>query len=198
MPHQTYVFTAELVGFEGVRRTVAVRNDLTLVDLHYALQSAFGWDDDHLYSFWLDGASGARRPRTTCIPSTPGRSIRPARAPALGWRSSTSPRVAQIAYVFDLEREWRVALTVREIHAGGRRAVAQMHRARRRAAAARRAGHRRRAAGHVESEDGRVPRAHGRGGRRDVVRRSDCSCVRAHASIAGVRERLTLPPPASM
>ncbi len=46
MSHQTYVFTAELVGFAGVRRTVTVRNDLTLVDLHYALQSAFGWDDE--------------------------------------------------------------------------------------------------------------------------------------------------------
>ena len=54
MAQQTYVFDAELVGFRGVRRVIAVREDLTLVDLHYALQSAFGWDDDHLYAFWLD------------------------------------------------------------------------------------------------------------------------------------------------
>jgi hypothetical protein len=43
-------------GFEGVHRTIAIRDDLTLVDLHYALQSAFDWDDDHLYAFWLKGA----------------------------------------------------------------------------------------------------------------------------------------------
>src|SRR5215207_6843723 len=51
---QSYVFDVELVGFGDVRRSIAVRQDLTLVDLHYALQSAFGWDDDHLYAFWLE------------------------------------------------------------------------------------------------------------------------------------------------
>src|SRR3954452_20638241 len=55
MVRQELVFGAELVGFADVRRVIAVRDDLTLVDLHYALQSAFGWDDDHLYAFWLDG-----------------------------------------------------------------------------------------------------------------------------------------------
>lgn len=41
------------MGYRDVRRVIAVREDLTLVDLHYALQSAFGWDDDHLYAFWI-------------------------------------------------------------------------------------------------------------------------------------------------
>lgn len=27
----------------------------TLEDLHYAIQEAFGWDDDHLYAFYLSG-----------------------------------------------------------------------------------------------------------------------------------------------
>ncbi|MCA1697785.1 MAG: plasmid pRiA4b ORF-3 family protein, partial [Actinobacteria bacterium] len=37
------------------RRKLAVRSEQTLVDLHHALQDAFDWDDDHLYSFWLKG-----------------------------------------------------------------------------------------------------------------------------------------------
>jgi hypothetical protein len=56
MVQQALVFNVELVGFEGVHRTIAIRDDLTLVDLHYALQSAFDWDDDYLYAFWLHGA----------------------------------------------------------------------------------------------------------------------------------------------
>jgi hypothetical protein len=38
-----------------VEREVSVRSDQTLIDLHRVLQEAFAWDDDHLYSFWLDG-----------------------------------------------------------------------------------------------------------------------------------------------
>src|SRR5207248_6313535 len=55
MSRQVFVLSADLVGFPGVRRTIAVRDDQTLVDVHHALQAAFGWDDDHLYSFWLKG-----------------------------------------------------------------------------------------------------------------------------------------------
>lgn len=43
------------VGFRSIHRTIAVRSDQTLADDHDALQAAFDWDDDHLYSFWLDG-----------------------------------------------------------------------------------------------------------------------------------------------
>ena len=60
MPKQVYVFTANLVGFPGVSRTVAIRGEQTLVDLHDALRLAFAWDDDHLYSFWLDGRFWSR------------------------------------------------------------------------------------------------------------------------------------------
>ena len=128
MTDQTYVFTAELVGFAAVRRTVAVRNDLTLVDLHYALQSAFGWDDEHLYSFWLDGSFWGSEAEHYTHPyharslDPPGKS---ACTPLYGLDLGEG---RQVAYVFDFEREWRVALTLREIHGGGRRGVA-LHRA---------------------------------------------------------------------
>lgn len=103
MGQQTYVFHAELVGFGDVQRTIAVRDDLTLVDLHYALQSAFGWDDDHLYAFWLDGGfwtpHGGLAGKDACI--------------AVGELGLY--RGQRIAYVFDFAREWRVMLTVRDI-----------------------------------------------------------------------------------
>ena len=117
MPHQTYVFTAELVGFEGVRRTVAVRNDLKVVDLHYALQSAFGWDDDHLYSFWLDGSFWGAESAHYMHPEHARSLDPPGQSACARLEELDLAEGRQVAYIFDLEREWRVALTVREVHA---------------------------------------------------------------------------------
>ena len=125
MKQQTYVFNAELVGFEGVRRTVTVRDDLTLVDLHYALQSAFDWDDDHLYSFWLDGSFWASEdehymhPYHATSQDPPGKSAC-ARLDELGLSEGR-----QIAYEFDFERGWRVQLELCEIRPAEGSAVAR-------------------------------------------------------------------------
>lgn len=112
MARQTLVFNAELVGFTGVHRTIAISEDLTFVDLHYALQSAFGWDDDHLYAFWLDGAFWATdcdqylHPRYT---ASGDRLCKSACTPLAELGLDVGRR---IAYVFDFASEWRVALTV--------------------------------------------------------------------------------------
>jgi hypothetical protein len=121
MERQMYVFDAELVGFEGVRRAIAVRDDLTLVDLHYALQSAFGWDDDHLYAFWLDGGfwpAGADHYVSPHHATSPDPLARNAcqRLGGLGLRCGQ-----QISYVFDFAREWRVRIEVRGIQDDGER-----------------------------------------------------------------------------
>ena len=121
MGQQTYVFDAELVGFGGVRRTIAARADLTLVDLHYALQSAFGWDDDHLFAFWLRSGFWAVdadhyvHPHHASTSDPLGRSA----CARLGELGLTPGQ--QLSYVFDFAREWRVALTVRGLvaDAGG-------------------------------------------------------------------------------
>ncbi|HZR00526.1 MAG TPA: plasmid pRiA4b ORF-3 family protein [Chloroflexota bacterium] len=39
----------------SVWRVVELGGGNTLEDLHYAIQDAFGWDDDHLYAFYLSG-----------------------------------------------------------------------------------------------------------------------------------------------
>jgi hypothetical protein len=35
-------------------REIEIRENQTLMDLHVGIQEAFGWMEDHLYSFWLD------------------------------------------------------------------------------------------------------------------------------------------------
>ncbi|HWC25176.1 MAG TPA: hypothetical protein VG474_01210, partial [Solirubrobacteraceae bacterium] len=125
MTQQAYVFTAELVGFEGVRRTISVRDDLTLVDLHYALQSAFDWDDDHLYSFWLDGSFWGSEDRHYMHPYhaasfDPRGKSACERLDRLGLTEGQ-----RIAYVFDFASEWRVQLELREICPAEGQAVAR-------------------------------------------------------------------------
>ena len=125
MTQQTYVFTAELVGFEGVRRTICVRDDLTLVDLHYALQSAFGWDDDHLYSFWLDGSFWASEDAHYMHPYHAASLDPPGKSACAHLNDLGLSQGQRIAYEFDFDRHWRLALDLREIRAGEGPAVAR-------------------------------------------------------------------------
>ena len=125
MPKQVYVLKADLVGFRGIHRTIAIRSDQTLVEVHYALQAAFDWDDDHLYSFWPDGEFYSRDSREY---THPFHAVQPnplgpfARGPA---RASAEIRLnrlklkkgQRLAYLFDFGDEWRVRLTVRQITA---------------------------------------------------------------------------------
>jgi hypothetical protein len=125
MSQQTYVFRAELMGCEGVRRTILVRDDLTLVDLHYALQSAFGWDDDQLYSFWLHGTFwGAEDQHYTHPYHAASRDPR-GRSAVARLDELALTQGQRIAYLFDFWREQRVTLELREIRAGGGRPLAR-------------------------------------------------------------------------
>jgi hypothetical protein len=116
MAQQTYVFDVKLVGFRGVRREIAVRDDLTLVDLHYALQSAFGWDDDHLYAFWLDDRFWASGDRHFTRPCAAGDVSHPSgRSAAIRLDRLGLALGSRIAYVFDFGDEWRVRLHLRDV-----------------------------------------------------------------------------------
>jgi hypothetical protein len=122
---QVYVFRAKLIGHTGVKRRVAVRSDGTLVDLHAVLQEAFGWDDGHLYAFWLDGRhwsldaveytapeqARTQNPRGSLweLPETRSAGER---LDALGLVPGQT-----IAYAFDFGDDWRVELTVADIAA---------------------------------------------------------------------------------
>ena len=50
-----YLFKVALQWRPGTWRTIALRGNQTLEDLHDAIQDAFGWDNDHLYAFYMSG-----------------------------------------------------------------------------------------------------------------------------------------------
>jgi hypothetical protein len=49
----TYIFKVSLN--RSVWRRIKLSSDHTLLDLHDSIQSAYGFDNDHLYCFCLDG-----------------------------------------------------------------------------------------------------------------------------------------------
>lgn len=106
---RTLVITATLVDAPDVRRTIAIREAQTLVDLHVALRTAFEWDDDHLYSFWLSGTFWDGPDVEYTAPFEPEPGVKTADI-ALDELSLAEGQ--KIAYLFDFGDEWRVSLTV--------------------------------------------------------------------------------------
>ena len=51
----TYTFHVSLPGTRRVWRKIEMSADQTLEDLHFAIQDAYEWDADHLYSFFMSG-----------------------------------------------------------------------------------------------------------------------------------------------
>ncbi len=100
-------FEASLADYEDVERSIEVREDQTLVDLHNGIQTAFGWRDDHLYSFWLDGRFWGDRATEYTAPIEPDEDVATADVPIgeLGLKPGR-----KLAYVFDFGDSWRVAL----------------------------------------------------------------------------------------
>ncbi len=52
---KTYTFHVSLPGTGRTWRKIELRADQTLEELHFAIQDAFEWDADHLYSFFMSG-----------------------------------------------------------------------------------------------------------------------------------------------
>ncbi len=52
---KTYTFHVSLPGAGRVWRKIEMRADQTLEDLHFAIQDAYDFDADHLYSFFMSG-----------------------------------------------------------------------------------------------------------------------------------------------
>jgi hypothetical protein len=127
MATQVYEFGARLVGCRGLQRTIGVRSDQTFVHLHHALQVAFGWDDDHLYTFWLGTKFWPRSGTEFCNPfslenpspvATFFADERPRKRSAeTRLDRARFARGERLAYVFDFGDEWRVLLTLKTIRA---------------------------------------------------------------------------------
>lgn len=110
------VFDAVLVNASGVRARLAVLERQPLTALHDAIQQAFGWWDDHLYSFWLDGSFFGDNEVERTTPDLPDADVATADVPIAELGLSVGQR---IGYVFDFGDDWRVRLTVRERTAAG-------------------------------------------------------------------------------
>jgi len=106
------VFDADLLNARGVRARVAVLERQHLTAVHDALQEAFGWYDDHLYSFFLDGSFFGDAPGAELTtPETPDEGVATADVPVGELALHLGQR---IGYVFDFGDDWRVRLTVDE------------------------------------------------------------------------------------
>jgi hypothetical protein len=111
-----FVFEAELLNVSGVSALVAVAGHEHLTELHGAIQQAFNWENDHLYSFWLDGEFRGDAAAELVIPGAPDTDSRTADVAVDALRLKAGVR---IAYVFDYGDDWRVMLTLRERVDGG-------------------------------------------------------------------------------
>ena len=108
---ERYVLRATLVDDPEVSRTLALAGRRTLEQLHHLLREAFGWHDDHLYSFWLSGVFwDVESEYTSPVDAEPGARTAQARLDELGLQPGQT-----IAYVFDFGDEWLVELEVVEI-----------------------------------------------------------------------------------
>ncbi len=102
-PATVYRFKVSLANHKDVWRTIDVRSNQTLEDLHYAIQDAFGWDDDHLYAFFL---SGKAWDTSTAYFRPEGRQQGMRSARTRLDRLGLVPR-KRCRYIFDFGDEWR-------------------------------------------------------------------------------------------
>lgn len=112
-PTTLYRFLVTLEWEEPVWRRIELRADQTLADLHYAIQDAFEWDDDHLYAFFLSGKAWDDSTEY----GMPEASERSAGAHRL--EQVLPRRGKKFLYIFDFGDEWRHRITLEEIVRGG-------------------------------------------------------------------------------
>ncbi len=109
------IFDAQLLDAPGVSARVAVGSEQYLTALHEAIQEAFGWLDDHIYSFWLDNTFWGDPGSEITSPAVPDEAPRTADLPIA--ELDLQPG-RQIAYLFDFGDEWRVHLTLQAAEPG--------------------------------------------------------------------------------
>ena len=94
-----------------VSRTIAIREDQTLEQLHEAFRLAFGWADPHLHCFWL----GSRFWDLEAVCYTASFELA---EHELGSRIPIAEvklrKGSRLSYLFDFGDEWRLALKVVE------------------------------------------------------------------------------------
>lgn len=65
-PGGVYALKVKFGGDKRIYRTIELRSEQTLDDLHFAIQRAIKWDADHLYSFYMNGVLRDQRYAFAC------------------------------------------------------------------------------------------------------------------------------------
>ncbi|MBI4668836.1 MAG: SEC-C domain-containing protein [Elusimicrobia bacterium] len=113
---KVYVFRVRLEWDEPVWRIIEIGESQTLHDLHLAIQDAFGWDNDHLYSFYMSGRAWDRGSEYSGDPlagAVADRSGRFAEESLLSQLGLLKGR--KFLYLFDYGDQWRHEVEVAEI-----------------------------------------------------------------------------------
>jgi hypothetical protein len=103
----TYVFKISLA--RDLWRRIRVSADHTLLDLHNSIQEAYDFDNDHLYSFFMDGKTRSRQKFTSSYEND-GVCVDEALIGELGLIKGQ-----KILYLFDYGDEWRFQVQLEEI-----------------------------------------------------------------------------------
>lgn len=107
----TYVFKVALA--KNLWRRIEISADHTLLDLHRAIQKAYSFDDDHLYSFFMDGKAWSHE-RFISPYEEEGPWVDDVRIGELGLFIGQN-----ILYLFDYGDEWHFRVELEEIRTEG-------------------------------------------------------------------------------
>ncbi len=115
VPQGSYTFKAQLG--RGFHCLLELPSGALLHDLHLAIQRGFRWDNDHLYTFYLDGADG----RAFEVPglSPDGRPFDDGEYPDAGeWRLGELGFVkgGRLTYLFDFGDSHKFTVTVAAVN----------------------------------------------------------------------------------
>ena len=113
-PRLLYVLQVRLAWLPTTWRRIELRGDQTLLDLHYIIQEAFGWDDDHLYSFFLSGQRWDERSEYSGPWSETGRNVALHRLESLHLRPGQ-----EFLYLFDYGDDLEHIVKVESVQVGG-------------------------------------------------------------------------------
>ena len=107
--NSTAIYDCHVSYNRGFSCVIRCSSSHTFMDLHNAIQEAFGFDDDHLYSFFLDGkrysSHAVHRPETEDYDSPKSNEYTLADA-----RLRNSQR---ILYLFDYGDQWEFSIIVK-------------------------------------------------------------------------------------
>jgi Plasmid pRiA4b ORF-3-like protein len=109
-PTSTYVFRVRILGGfyappggPSIWREVELAGDQTLAELGEHIPVAFGFDDDHLWSFFLSGKPWDRASEYARLPDPP---VGGPKRGAAGLRVDHAPDNKEFLYLFDYGDEW--------------------------------------------------------------------------------------------